>query len=66
MRTAEAALVAQQAVEGMGWSAVAAGARGPKQGLNLYPDQIPSWLVEWIPPKGGYFIGNLQPAHMDF
>ncbi|XP_040379049.1 neutral/alkaline invertase 3, chloroplastic-like [Oryza brachyantha] len=34
--------------------------------FNIYPDQIPPWLVEWIPPKGGYFIGNLQPAHMDF
>ncbi|TVU29898.1 hypothetical protein EJB05_21489 [Eragrostis curvula] len=34
--------------------------------FNIYPDQIPSWLVEWIPPKGGYLIGNLQPAHMDF
>ncbi|CAN8260261.1 unnamed protein product [Cochlearia groenlandica] len=34
--------------------------------FNIYPDQIPSWLVDWIPNKGGYFIGNLQPAHMDF
>ncbi|XP_022723144.1 alkaline/neutral invertase A, mitochondrial isoform X2 [Durio zibethinus] len=34
--------------------------------FNIYPDQIPSWLVDWIPDKGGYFIGNLQPAHMDF
>jgi len=34
--------------------------------FNIYPDQIPPWLVEWVPPKGGYFIGNLQPAHMDF
>ncbi|NP_001142296.1 alkaline/neutral invertase [Zea mays] len=34
--------------------------------FNIYPDQISPWLVEWIPPKGGYFIGNLQPAHMDF
>ncbi|KAJ6796181.1 neutral/alkaline invertase 1, mitochondrial-like [Iris pallida] len=34
--------------------------------FNIYPDQIPSWLVEWIPEKGGYLIGNLQPAHMDF
>ncbi|XP_062225569.1 neutral/alkaline invertase 3, chloroplastic-like [Phragmites australis] len=34
--------------------------------FNIYPDQIPSWLIDWIPPKGGYFIGNLQPAHMDF
>ncbi|XP_020586580.1 neutral/alkaline invertase 3, chloroplastic-like [Phalaenopsis equestris] len=34
--------------------------------FNIYPDQIPPWLVEWIPDKGGYLIGNLQPAHMDF
>ncbi|XP_022984339.1 neutral/alkaline invertase 3, chloroplastic-like [Cucurbita maxima] len=34
--------------------------------FNIYPDQIPSWLVEWMPDKGGYLIGNLQPAHMDF
>eukprot|EP00268_Persea_americana_P008598 TRINITY_DN1334_c0_g2_i1.p1 TRINITY_DN1334_c0_g2~~TRINITY_DN1334_c0_g2_i1.p1 ORF type:complete len:673 (+),score=102.94 TRINITY_DN1334_c0_g2_i1:350-2368(+) len=34
--------------------------------FNIYPDQIPAWLVDWIPDKGGYLIGNLQPAHMDF
>ncbi|URD92298.1 Neutral alkaline invertase [Musa troglodytarum] len=34
--------------------------------FNIYPDQISPWLVEWMPEKGGYFIGNLQPAHMDF
>ncbi|KAI9080222.1 hypothetical protein K1719_037900 [Acacia pycnantha] len=34
--------------------------------FNIYPDQIPSWLVEFMPAKGGYLIGNLQPAHMDF
>lgn len=34
--------------------------------FNIYPEQIPSWLVDWIPDEGGYFIGNLQPAHMDF
>ncbi|XP_047324667.1 alkaline/neutral invertase E, chloroplastic-like [Impatiens glandulifera] len=34
--------------------------------FNIYPEQIPPWLVEWMPNKGGYFIGNLQPAHMDF
>lgn len=34
--------------------------------FNIYPDQIPMWLVDWVPDKGGYFIGNLQPAHMDF
>uniref|UniRef100_A0A5B6YGN5 Alkaline/neutral invertase n=1 Tax=Davidia involucrata TaxID=16924 RepID=A0A5B6YGN5_DAVIN len=34
--------------------------------FNIYPDQIPPWLVEWMSNKGGYLIGNLQPAHMDF
>lgn len=34
--------------------------------FNIYPDQIPPWLVQWMPNKGGYMIGNLQPAHMDF
>ncbi|XP_010319230.2 alkaline/neutral invertase A, mitochondrial [Solanum lycopersicum] len=34
--------------------------------FNIYPDQIPSWLVDWIPEIGGYLVGNLQPAHMDF
>ncbi|KAK9725409.1 hypothetical protein RND81_05G141500 [Saponaria officinalis] len=34
--------------------------------FNIYPEQIPSWLGDWIPEEGGYFMGNLQPAHMDF
>ncbi|CAN4126456.1 unnamed protein product [Withania somnifera] len=34
--------------------------------FNIYPDQISPWLVDWMPSKGGYLIGNLQPAHMDF
>lgn len=34
--------------------------------FNIYPEQIPSWLMSWISDEGGYFIGNLQPAHMDF
>ncbi|OIW09047.1 hypothetical protein TanjilG_16274 [Lupinus angustifolius] len=34
--------------------------------FNIYPDQIPSWLVDFMPSKGGYLIGNLQPANMDF
>lgn len=34
--------------------------------FNIYPDQISPWLVEWMPNRGGYLIGNLQPAHMDF
>ncbi|XP_059652266.1 alkaline/neutral invertase A, mitochondrial [Cornus florida] len=34
--------------------------------FNIYPEQIPHWLMDWFPEKGGYLIGNLQPAHMDF
>ncbi|XP_022640821.1 alkaline/neutral invertase A, mitochondrial isoform X6 [Vigna radiata var. radiata] len=34
--------------------------------FNIYPEQIPPWLMDWIPEEGGYLIGNLQPAHMDF
>ncbi|KAK3199257.1 hypothetical protein Dsin_022672 [Dipteronia sinensis] len=34
--------------------------------FNIYPEQIPAWLMDWIPEEGGYLIGNLQPAHMDF
>ncbi|KAM3219308.1 alkaline/neutral invertase A, mitochondrial [Capsicum annuum] len=34
--------------------------------FNIYPEQIPGWLMDWIPEEGGYLIGNLQPAHMDF
>ncbi|KAH7291040.1 hypothetical protein KP509_30G074500 [Ceratopteris richardii] len=34
--------------------------------FNIYPEQIPLWLVDWMPNHGGYMIGNLQPAHMDF
>ncbi|GLT75412.1 hypothetical protein SLA2020_471420 [Shorea laevis] len=34
--------------------------------FNIYPDQIPSWLIDFMPGRGGYLIGNLQPAHMDF
>ncbi|KAG6523765.1 hypothetical protein ZIOFF_013651 [Zingiber officinale] len=40
--------------------------QGATNKFNIYPEQIPSWLVDWIPEKGGYLIGNLQPAHMDF
>lgn len=26
--------------------------------FNIYPDQIPPWLVEWMPHRGGYLIGT--------
>eukprot|EP00898_Chlorokybus_atmophyticus_P009132 jgi/Chlat1/921/Chrsp108S01358 len=34
--------------------------------FNVYADSIPSWLMTWMPDKGGYFIGNLGPGMMDF
>jgi hypothetical protein len=34
--------------------------------FNIYPDSIPSWLIEWIPDQGGYLAGNLGPGKMDF
>lgn len=34
--------------------------------FNIYPEQIPHWLMDWIPERGGFLIGNLQPANMDF
>jgi hypothetical protein len=34
--------------------------------FNIYPEQVSQWLLDWLPDSGGYFIGNLQPAHMDF
>lgn len=34
--------------------------------FNIYPEQIPPWLVEWMPNKGCYLLGNLQPADIDF
>ena len=34
--------------------------------FNIYPEKIPSWLVNWMLDQGGFLIGNLQLAHMDF
>ncbi|MEB3233361.1 MAG: glycoside hydrolase 100 family protein [Leptolyngbyaceae bacterium] len=34
--------------------------------LNIYPDSIPEWLTGWLPTNGGYFVGNLGSARMDF
>jgi Alkaline and neutral invertase len=34
--------------------------------FNIYPESIPSWLIEWLPAKGGYLAGNLGPGRMDF
>jgi len=34
--------------------------------LNVYPESIPGWLTEWLPSEGGYFVGNLGSARIDF
>ena len=34
--------------------------------LNIYPESIPEWVVNWITDRGGYLVGNLGPGRMDF
>ena len=34
--------------------------------FNIYPETIPPALMDWMPSDGGYFVGNLGPARMDF
>ncbi|XP_010556612.1 PREDICTED: probable alkaline/neutral invertase F isoform X2 [Tarenaya hassleriana] len=34
--------------------------------FNVIPESIPDWLFEFMPSKGGYLIGNVSPARMDF
>lgn len=34
--------------------------------LNIYASSIPSWFIDWIPDKGGYFAGNIGPGLIDF
>ncbi|KAJ8531149.1 hypothetical protein K7X08_025880 [Anisodus acutangulus] len=34
--------------------------------FNVIPDSIPDWVFEFMPTHGGYFIGNVSPARMDF
>jgi hypothetical protein len=34
--------------------------------LNIYPESIPEWVVDWLPARGGYLVGNLGPGRMDF
>lgn len=34
--------------------------------FNVIPDAIPDWVFDFMPTKGGYFIGNVSPARMDF
>lgn len=34
--------------------------------LNIYPESIPSWVVEWLPDNSGYLVGNIGAGRMDF
>lgn len=34
--------------------------------LNIYPESIPDWVVDWLPRRAGYLVGNLGPGRMDF
>ncbi|XP_042479450.1 probable alkaline/neutral invertase D [Macadamia integrifolia] len=34
--------------------------------FNVIPDSIPDWVFDFMPTDGGYFIGNVSPARMDF
>ncbi|KAI9160843.1 hypothetical protein LWI28_012022 [Acer negundo] len=35
--------------------------------FNVMPDSLPDWVFDLIMPShGGYFIGNVSPARMDF
>ncbi|KAL3513368.1 hypothetical protein ACH5RR_026085 [Cinchona calisaya] len=33
--------------------------------FNVIPDSIPEWVFDFMPTRGGYFIGNVSPARMD-
>ncbi|KAI3432009.1 Alkaline/neutral invertase [Psidium guajava] len=34
--------------------------------FNVMPDSLPDWVFDFMPRRGGYFIGNVSPAKMDF
>lgn len=34
--------------------------------FNVIPDSIPDWIFDFLPLRGGFFIGNVSPARMDF
>nr|ABI17895.1 neutral/alkaline invertase [Coffea arabica] len=33
--------------------------------FNVIPDSILDWVFDFMPTRGGYFIGNVSPARMD-
>ncbi|KAF5943045.1 hypothetical protein HYC85_020687 [Camellia sinensis] len=34
--------------------------------FNVMPDSLPDWVFDFMPSRGGYFIGNVSPARLDF
>lgn len=34
--------------------------------FNVMPDSIPDWIFDFMPMKGGYMVGNVSPAFIDF
>ena len=34
--------------------------------FNVMPDSLPDWLFDFMPTRGGYFVGNVSPSRMDF
>ncbi|KAK1553663.1 hypothetical protein Q3G72_001811 [Acer saccharum] len=34
--------------------------------FNVMPDSLPDWVFDFMPSRGGYFVGNVSPARMDF
>jgi hypothetical protein len=34
--------------------------------LNIYPESIPHWVIDWLPDQGGYLAGNIGPSRLDF
>ncbi|KAJ8624680.1 hypothetical protein MRB53_033210 [Persea americana] len=33
--------------------------------FNVIPDSLPDWVFDFMPTRGGYFVGNVSPARMD-
>lgn len=34
--------------------------------LNIHPESIPDWVLDWLPENAGYLVGNIGPGRMDF
>ncbi|KAF8749896.1 hypothetical protein HU200_012532 [Digitaria exilis] len=37
----------------------------PLNKFNVIPESIPDWIFDFMPGRGGYFIGNVNPVRMD-